>query len=164
MTRSDLNARMAKRSPLLAAKDAEIAVNAILDAMISSLASGQAPRSCANCLMVPSIQMSSPPAHRAAGISLIVKKLIDADFRKNNSVAISVNADCRPFGCARLAPPERASGHNGAPMKHTALPCPTSTSDRLAAIKAQEATKPFVTLDCGTSQPKTTAVSVASYF
>ena len=32
---------MAKRSPLLAAKDAEIAVNAILDAMISSLASGQ---------------------------------------------------------------------------------------------------------------------------
>ncbi len=41
MTRSDLNARMAKRSPLLAAKDAEIAVNAIFDAMISSLASGQ---------------------------------------------------------------------------------------------------------------------------
>ena len=32
---------MAKRSPLLAAKDAEIAVNAIFDAMISSLASGQ---------------------------------------------------------------------------------------------------------------------------
>lgn len=41
MTRSDLNARMAKRSPLLEAKDAEIAVNAIFDAMISSLASGQ---------------------------------------------------------------------------------------------------------------------------
>ena len=32
---------MAKRSPLLEAKDAEIAVNAIFDAMISSLASGQ---------------------------------------------------------------------------------------------------------------------------
>ena len=41
MTRSDLNARMAKRSPLLTAKDAEIAFNAIFDAMISSLASGQ---------------------------------------------------------------------------------------------------------------------------
>ena len=41
MTRSDLNARMARRSPQLAAKDAEIAINAIFDAMISSLASGQ---------------------------------------------------------------------------------------------------------------------------
>ena len=41
MTRSDLNARMARRSPQLTAKDAEIAVNAIFDAMISSLASGQ---------------------------------------------------------------------------------------------------------------------------
>ena len=41
MTRSDLNARMARRSPQLTAKDAEIAVNAIFDAMNSSLASGQ---------------------------------------------------------------------------------------------------------------------------
>ncbi len=32
MTRSDLNARMARRSAQLAAKDAEIAVNAIFDA------------------------------------------------------------------------------------------------------------------------------------
>ena len=32
---------MARRSPQLTAKDAEIAVNAIFDAMISSLASGQ---------------------------------------------------------------------------------------------------------------------------
>ena len=41
MTRSNLNARMARRSPQLTAKDAEIAINAIFDAMISSLASGQ---------------------------------------------------------------------------------------------------------------------------
>ena len=32
---------MARRSPQLTAKDAEIAINAIFDAMISSLASGQ---------------------------------------------------------------------------------------------------------------------------
>jgi len=41
MTKSDLIFRMARHYPQFAAKDAEIAVNAIFDAMTSSLASGQ---------------------------------------------------------------------------------------------------------------------------
>jgi len=41
MTKSDLIARMARRYPQLVAKDAEIAVNAILDVMTSTLVSGQ---------------------------------------------------------------------------------------------------------------------------
>ena len=41
MTKSDLIARMARRYPQLVAKDAEIAVNAILDVMTLTLVSGQ---------------------------------------------------------------------------------------------------------------------------
>jgi len=41
MTKSDLIARMARRYPQLVAKDAELAVNAIFDAMTSTLVSGQ---------------------------------------------------------------------------------------------------------------------------
>ena len=41
MTKSDLIARMARRYPQLVAKDAEIAVNAILNAMTSTLVNGQ---------------------------------------------------------------------------------------------------------------------------
>jgi integration host factor subunit beta len=41
MTKSDLIARLAGRYPQLVAKDVEIAVNAIFDAMTSTLVSGQ---------------------------------------------------------------------------------------------------------------------------
>ena len=41
MTKFDLIARMARRYPQLATKDVEIAVNAILNAMTSSLVNGQ---------------------------------------------------------------------------------------------------------------------------
>ena len=41
MTKSELIARLAGHYPQLVAKDAEVAVNAILDAMTSSLVSGQ---------------------------------------------------------------------------------------------------------------------------
>ena len=41
MTKSELIARLAGYYPQLVAKDAEVAVNAILDAMTSSLVSGQ---------------------------------------------------------------------------------------------------------------------------
>jgi integration host factor subunit beta len=41
MTKSELIARLAGRYPQLVAKDAEFAVNAILNAMTSSLVSGQ---------------------------------------------------------------------------------------------------------------------------
>ncbi|MBE0625504.1 MAG: integration host factor subunit beta [Burkholderiales bacterium] len=41
MTKSELIARLAERYPQLVAKDAEAAVNAILDAMSSTLVSGQ---------------------------------------------------------------------------------------------------------------------------
>jgi integration host factor subunit beta len=41
MTKSELIARLAGNYPQLVAKDAEVAVNAILDAMTSSLVSGQ---------------------------------------------------------------------------------------------------------------------------
>ena len=41
MTRSELIARLAKCYPQLTAKDAEVVVNAILDAMITSLVKGQ---------------------------------------------------------------------------------------------------------------------------
>ncbi len=41
MTKSELIAKLARRHPQLVAKDAEIAVNAIFDAMTSSLVSGQ---------------------------------------------------------------------------------------------------------------------------
>jgi len=41
MTKSELIAKLARRYPQLVAKDAEIAVNAIFDAMTSSLVSGQ---------------------------------------------------------------------------------------------------------------------------
>lgn len=40
MTRSDLIARLAERHPQLLAKDAELAVKVILDALSSTLASG----------------------------------------------------------------------------------------------------------------------------
>ncbi|WP_374352512.1 integration host factor subunit beta [Chitinimonas sp.] len=41
MTKSELIAKLAERYPQLVAKDAELAVKTILDAMASSLASGQ---------------------------------------------------------------------------------------------------------------------------
>lgn len=41
MTKSELIARLALRHPQLVAKDAELAVKMVLDAMASSLASGQ---------------------------------------------------------------------------------------------------------------------------
>ncbi len=41
MTKSELIAKLAARFPPLAAKDAELAVKMILDAMVKSLASGQ---------------------------------------------------------------------------------------------------------------------------
>lgn len=41
MTKSELIARLAERYPQLVAKDAELAVKTILDAMASSLAKGQ---------------------------------------------------------------------------------------------------------------------------
>jgi integration host factor subunit beta len=41
MTKSELIARLAGHYPQLVAKDAEVAVNAIFDAMTSSLVSGQ---------------------------------------------------------------------------------------------------------------------------
>lgn len=41
MTKSELIARLAERYPQLVAKDAELAVKAILEAMASSLANGQ---------------------------------------------------------------------------------------------------------------------------
>ena len=74
----------------------------------------------------------------------MIKISIAADFRKNNSIfAAAISAAQKNSGISASTPSANTaetSGHNGAPLKHTALPRATTTkrSSCLAVIVAQE--------------------------
>ena len=91
----------------------------------------------------------------------MIKISIAADFRKNNSIfAATISAAEKDSGITPRTPRANTAETSG----HTALARHVKRSSRLAVIVAQESAEPFVTFDYSTSQPKTTAVSVASYF